>query len=160
MSRERPIKLECPNCGLAQTAIVWDSLNANVNPEAREALFEGKINVFVCEACGHQARLDAPLLYHDMVRRFVVQYYSFEMIMDGEFLERFDADGTVRSFANAARIGLPPDAAAAMAYMAHPHLVFDMNELIRYIHFREAVCNAEREAPPADDEATSGNHAS
>ncbi len=146
-----PFDLECPNCGLAQTAIVWDSLNADVNPEAREALFEGKINVFVYETCGHQARLDAPLLYHDTVRRFVVQYYPFEMIMDGEFLERFDADGTVRSFASAVRVGLPPAAEAAMAYMAHPHVVFDMNELIRYIHFREEVYDARQGDNPATE---------
>lgn len=148
MSLERPIDLECPNCGLAQTAVVWDSLNADVSPEAREALFEGKINVFACEACGHQARLDAPLLYHDMARRFVVQYYPFEMIADAEFLERFDADGEVRSVVDAVRASLLPDAGAAMAYMARPHLVLDMDELIRYIQFREAVHDTRQRGNP------------
>lgn len=61
------------------------------------------------------------------------------MIADAEFLERFDADGAVRSVVDAVRASLPPDAGAAMAYMARPHLVFDIDELIRHIQFCEAV---------------------
>lgn len=144
MSLERPVDLECPNCALSQTIVIWDSLNADVSPEARKALFEGKINVFICEVCGHQALIPVPLLYHDMKRRFVVQYFPFEAIGDDDFLRRFGIDGTDRSMVGALA-GLPAGTESAMDYMRRAHIVFDMGELVRYVLFREQVFDARRE---------------
>jgi CpXC protein/HIRAN domain len=70
VSIEEPVVMVCPNCGQTKQVMVWSSLNADVSPEARVRLLEGKINLFECEACEETFVIDAPLLYHDMSRRF------------------------------------------------------------------------------------------
>jgi len=139
MSIERPVDLECPGCGHEQSVTVWESLNADVSPEAREELFEGKINLFVCESCSHRAMISVPLMYHDMTRRFVVQFFPFEATEEDDFLQRFDSDGTDRTIEKALEFGLPSGLNVDMEYMRQTHVVFDMAELVRWVLFRERV---------------------
>jgi len=147
MSHERPVEAECPQCGAARSVTIWDSLNADINPEAREELFQGKINAFECASCHVTVLLPVPLLYHDMGRRFVVQYFPAEALDDDAFLDRFTTDGTDRSTAE--MFDKAPEALRAMRrldYMQRPHIVFDMGELVRYVVFRERVFDRAREA--------------
>lgn len=142
MSIERPIELTCPICEHDQVVVVWESLNADVSPTAREQLFEGRINVFDCEGCGKSFPISTPLLYHDMTRRFLVQFYPFENIEDDEFLARFDRDGHPTVFAEAFRMTPKAD---AFQYMTAPHVVFSMDELVRHVLFRERCFDARPE---------------
>jgi hypothetical protein len=139
MSIHRPVEIECPNCQRTQTVVVWESLNANVDPEAREQLLQGKINVFECEACGQSALIPASLLYHDMTRRFLAQFHSVDAIDNPNFLARFDSDGRDTHFADAAG-DLPED----LGYMKNPHIVFTMGELVLYVLFRERLFDFQR----------------
>ena len=140
MSRMSPTEVNCPVCGLAQTVTVWDSLNADLSPEAREELFEGKINFFECSSCDAEGFLAVPLMYHDMNRRFVVQYFPFHALEEDEFLERFARDGTDSVMTEAIeRLPEKARALAASDYMKRPQVVFDMGELVRYVIFRERV---------------------
>ena len=145
MSIENPVELECPKCGHEQTVVVWESLNADVSPEARESLFEGNINKFLCESCGAEAMISSALMYHDMKRRFVVQFFPFAAIDDAEFLERFQTDGTDRIVTNALGFAQPEGMGLALEYMRNPHIVFDMGELVRYVLFRERVFDSRQD---------------
>jgi hypothetical protein len=100
MSHERLAEVECPQCGAARSVTIWDSLNADISPEARQELFQGKINTFECASCEAMILLPVPLLYHDMQRRFVVQYFPAGALDDDGFFKRFTPDGTDRSTAD------------------------------------------------------------
>lgn len=139
MSVEGPIELDCPKCGRKQTAIVWQSLNAQVSPEARSSLFDGNINVFACKFCGTKGRIPVPLMYHDMERRFVVQYYPSHVIDDDDFISEFDSSGRELELLSMAGDSTASDDDSVPDYMRDPHVVFDMGELVRYVHFRERV---------------------
>jgi hypothetical protein len=144
MTIERPAEVCCPKCEHEQTVTLWDSLNADVSPEAREDLFEGKINTFECASCASRVFVPIPLLYHDMRRRFCVQYFPFQALEEKSFLDRFDNDGSdLIPFEAVARIK-KPSYPAAMAYLRSPHVVFDMGELVRYVLFRERLHEARR----------------
>lgn len=138
MSIKEPVVIKCPNCGHEQATIVWESLNADVDPDARIALLQGQINQLTCEGCGEVAEISVPLLYHDMTRRYVTQYVPFDLIEDDEFILRFDADGQDTSFTNAmddwSDLGVD-----SFSYMSNPHIVFQMSELQRYVLFRERL---------------------
>jgi hypothetical protein len=86
-------KLNCPNCGHLQDNVVWTSLNVSLDPTLREKLFNGEINVLVCQKCGNRALISTALLYHDMKRKYCVQYYPVQAIEDAEFFKRFTKDG-------------------------------------------------------------------
>jgi hypothetical protein len=138
MSLERSIELTCPECQHQQTAIIWDSLNADVSPEAREELPRGRINVFDCDGCGQKFAIPVPLLYHDMARKFLVQFYPFEAF-DDAFLGRFDDNGRDIRFVDTCGAMNASEGDGGFSYMKNPHIVFDMGELVRYVLFRERL---------------------
>ncbi len=128
MTRTSSTAVRCPECGRQQEVVLWDSLNVTLDPELKEKLFEGKINIFECIFCHFTTMIDYPLLYHDMDRRFIVQYYPFSSLMVNEdYLKMFRKNGKIRE--------IP----LSRTYLEEPHIVFDMNEMLRYILFREKI---------------------
>ncbi len=91
MTRLTSISVACPECKNEQKVTVWDSINITLDPTLREKLFQGEINRFKCLACGREAILDIPLLYHDMNRHFCVQYYPPQSLEDPEFIQMFES---------------------------------------------------------------------
>ena len=111
------------------------SLNADISPEARLDLLDGRVNFFRCERCDCQGLLPVPLLYHDMGRRFMVEYHPFEALDDPEFLSNFDPSGESVAGAETSRNA----ADGGFDYVARRHVVFHMGELVRYVVFRERL---------------------
>jgi hypothetical protein len=98
-----------------------------------------------------------PLLYHDRRRQFVVQFFPFGWLDEAEFVSRFTADGRDREVAQMFERALKAKKIPPGAEPAEPHVVFEMQELVRYVLFRERVFDArdeqtakvEGEAPPS-----------
>lgn len=125
--------LECPDCGQEKETMVWDSINVSLDPELKTMLFAAKINLFECEKCQKETFIDAPLLYHDMSMQYCVQYFPSEGLDDEDFFHQFSADGSL------VLTDLPAAFVNAGAYLKRPHIVFDMNEMIRYVAFRDRL---------------------
>lgn len=138
MSRRSKHRIECPECGKSQETIVWDSINVDLDANLRDRLFASEINQFRCPSCGHEALLSTPLLYHDTTRQFCVQYFPPESLGAPErAFQEYDAAGRLD-------IGLPVEKKEGR-YLTAPHVVFDMNEMIRYILFREFLHSRDKE---------------
>jgi len=126
-----------------------------LNPEAKEDLFRGKINLFACASCGFEGHHPVPLLYHDMENRFMVQYYPIEALENDSFFDRFTADGKLD-------LEKGDESEASLSsrlfsmFLADFHLVFSMEELLRYVTFRDKLSESKREAgkgtPPLDSD--------
>jgi hypothetical protein len=142
MSIKREEEIACPRCGTARTVTLWESIDADPDPEARTALFEAQINRFDCPACDFDALVPVPLLYHDRRRQFVAQYFPFGMLDEKEFVGRFTSDGRDRQVADAFQKALAAKKIPPGAEPMEPHVVFDMAELVRYVLFRERVFDA------------------
>jgi hypothetical protein len=143
MSIHHPKRVSCPNCQQEQTVTIWDTLNADVSPEARESLLRAEINAFVCSACGERIEITTPLMYHDMKRQFIVQFLPFGALQDMSFIERFDTDGSDR-IAKETFTTMPEKIRCneTSQYLRYPHTVFSMGELVRYVVFREKLFDA------------------
>jgi hypothetical protein len=131
MTKRRELDVICPHCKNRQSVSAWDSINVTLNPELRESLFSRKLNLFECDGCGQNALLTIPLLYHDMKRQFCIQFFPFENSQNGSggLVEWFTEDGKPRIE------GLPEMGIGK--YLFEPHIVLSMNEMIRYVLFRE-----------------------
>ena len=157
MSLKREEEISCPRCATKQTVTLWESIDADPDPEARAALFEARVNRYDCPACDFDALVPLPLLYHDRKRQFVVQYFPFGWLDEPEFVSRFTADGRDRQVAEAFERALKAKKIPPGAEPAEPHVVFEMTELVRYVLFRERVFDArdaegakpEGEGPPS-----------
>jgi hypothetical protein len=66
------IRVRCPACNLEQEAALVQSINTRQNPELKQRLLAGELNVLAC-TCGKRTQLAATLLYHDPDRDFFCQ---------------------------------------------------------------------------------------
>ena len=124
--------MQCPRCGIKSEVEIWDTINAQVSPEAKGALLEGEINVYRCDICKFEAGISIPLLYHDMRNGFCVQFFSSEKMRDDRFFEQFTPNAQMKTDRTAPDDELPD-------YFRNIHFVFGMNELARYIIFRDKL---------------------
>jgi RNA polymerase subunit RPABC4/transcription elongation factor Spt4 len=136
MSKMTPHELQCPHCGNKQKTMVWDSINVTLDPDLKKRLYAAEINLFECEKCGKKTFINAPLLYHDMRLQFFIQYYPPDSLDDIDFFHQFKKDGSLST------AGIPEAIAKSASYLTRPHIVFDMNEMIRYVAFRDGITGA------------------
>jgi len=123
--------VNCPKCQQKQTDMVWSSINATLNPDGRNKLFDGQINHFKCVKCEYESLIPIPLLYHDPERKIAAHYFPPESMKKAEFLDQFDLDG---KFVVTGEVDFDvPD------HLLDVHVVFNMNELVSYVIFREML---------------------
>jgi hypothetical protein len=146
MSKMKQIEIECPKCDEKQLVDYWESINVDLNPSLRKQLFEAEINFFSCETCGYEAMVNGPLYYHDMSRKFCVQYLPEYWLEDVANFDCYQTDGSLETFVNFSTMGI--------GHRSRPHVVFDIEELLRYILFREMLYD--RDALEGEEKRAAG----
>ncbi len=58
------VQVACQGCGRAQDVTLVQSINTRTDPDARQRLLTGELNVLSC-ACGRVTQLAANVLFHD-----------------------------------------------------------------------------------------------
>jgi len=135
MTRLRSHEIECSHCGVKQSVNIWESIDARADPDLRQRLFQGMINVFKCHQCEKATFISVPLFYHDADQGFSVQFFPLDWLEDERLLlDAFTREGDL----NTALFHLPE----ISDDMKRIHLVFDMDELLRYVTFRERLDQA------------------
>jgi DNA-directed RNA polymerase subunit RPC12/RpoP len=137
MSRQHPTEIECPKCNTKVNITLLSSLNILIDPESKEALLKGEINLFQCPACDHKAYVAIPFIYHDVESQFCVQYFPFESINEESFFDNFMPDGKLF-------INLSGQNIECMQYKEDTHVVFSMHELVQYVIFRDKLREAKK----------------
>ena len=130
-------KLNCPHCGNPMEVLLWDSINAQISPIAREDLLHGKIHTTECPKCNKTFSVDKAILYHDAVNKFMVWYFPFTNLEHSSFYGPFSIDGVLN-----VNIGIEED--EVPEYPKTLHYVFTATEMIRYIKFREKLAEIKK----------------
>lgn len=73
MSLENRQTVTCPHCGKTGALTVWQSINVQLNPEAKKSLMDGSLFSYECEECGNKMLLAYDVLYHDMEKKVMIQ---------------------------------------------------------------------------------------
>jgi hypothetical protein len=126
----------CPECGRMNTVMLWESINVQLDPEARKDILAGKLHKCHCSECGNTFRIDITFLYHDMQNHFMVWYFPLLNIEEPDFFDQFEADGSLNLWEGLA-------SAEKEDYTSNIHYVFSLDELERYILFRERLAQRE-----------------
>jgi hypothetical protein len=137
MTMKRDMEVDCPNCGTSNLILVWETINAQISPEAKAGLLRREVNVFRCRLCEQVITVDKPLVYNDMENKFMVWYLPFAHVMNGAIFDAITPEGRVKGWKYDAD---DPD------YVRNIHYVFDMDELVRYIRFRDVLAEEMRHA--------------
>ena len=140
MTMCKTVQLSCPLCQHEQMVRIWSTINVTLDPELRVRLFNDDINVFRCESCDSLTHVEKDLLYHDMTRKFCVRYTPPISLSSNELLagyfEGYDLEGglDIGAFKGAFQKDVK-----MFPYIVKPHIMFDLNEMLRYITFRELL---------------------
>ncbi|MDB4953360.1 MAG: hypothetical protein JWO36_929 [Myxococcales bacterium] len=98
MSVAGTVKVRCPACKAEQDTKLVQSINTRKDPDAKQRLVKGELNVLVC-ACGKQTQLAANVFFHDPDADYYCQVCpggDAAMIKAAETFRAVGATGTQR----------------------------------------------------------------
>ena len=64
----------CPNCGQPMVADTTQLIDVRMNPELKNQLLSGRLNVASCQVCGFQGQVPIPLVYHDPEKELLLTF--------------------------------------------------------------------------------------
>ena len=128
-SRMEQRQVTCANCDVTMSLFAWHVLDVADYPDLKRQVLADAINAVSCPTCGRTCRCDIPVRYEDRTLGFIVQFIPAAHRCDPHFLNLCDDAGVLRT--PAARTP------ATTTMLDAPHVVFAMDELIRYVVFRD-----------------------
>ena len=81
-------QVACPNCQQPVPTEVEQLFDLTVDPEAKERLLGGAVNVIRCPNCAYQGNLATPVVYHDPSKEILLTFFPPEMNRTMEEQER------------------------------------------------------------------------
>lgn len=117
------LQLSCPNCRTPMRAQVFTLVDVGMQPELKNYLLAGQLNMAVCPNCGTPAMIAAPLIYHDPAKQLFLIHFPQQLNARPDEQERFIGDAT-----SLIMRALPPD--AAKGYLLAPKRFLTLNSLV------------------------------
>jgi hypothetical protein len=75
MPETQVVRIQCPNCGTQYETPIRTVIDVGQNPQLRQALLSGQLNLAVCPKCGQGGVIESPLVYHDAQAEFLAVYF-------------------------------------------------------------------------------------
>lgn len=72
-------RVSCPNCRQPVTADLQQVFDLNQDPDAKQRLLSGAVNVIQCPNCRYQGNIATPILYHDPEKELFLTFVPPEM---------------------------------------------------------------------------------
>ncbi len=129
-------QIGCPACGTRFQTPVDRILDVRVEPEARERLLSGTVNMAACPNCGAGGKLNLPFLYHDPSRELALLYLPLE-VGKNEVDRQQQAGKLTRELVDS----LPVE--ERKGYLLQPETFFNVETLVRRVLEAEGVTDAQ-----------------
>lgn len=122
-------KVKCI-CGEVTEVDLWSSVNAQQNPELKELLIAGELNVIKCEKCGTMFYAEQFILYLDPLSELLAFVYPSEFRKDRQQWQSSMMDDFNR---------LKEDTKMKDEINYMPVILFGLDELIELLHREELL---------------------
>lgn len=122
-SAPQVVQLTCPNCRTPMRAQIITLIDVDRQPQLKNMLLAGQLNIAVCPTCGNPAMLAAPLIYHDGTKQLCFVHFPQQLNARKDEEERYIGDAT-----SAIMRALPPN--APRGYLLAPRRFLTINALI------------------------------
>lgn len=126
------VAITCPNCRTKFQTPVFQLVDVGQQPELKQALLSGRLNVAVCPNCGAGGLLATPLVYHDPDKQLFLSLFPQEVAANPEEQERFV--GTMQQIIMQ---GLPAD--KAKGYVLNPRRFITLTSMLDVILEAEGI---------------------
>jgi hypothetical protein len=136
------IQLTCPNCRAPMRAQLFTLVDVGRQPELKNYLLSGQLNVAVCPNCGTPAMVAAPLIYHDPAKQLFLVHFPQQLNARPEEQERFIGEATQLIMR-----GMPAN--APRGYLLNARRFLTLNSLIDTILEADGISREMLEAQRA-----------
>lgn len=125
-------QITCPQCGAPVVADVYQVIDAARQPQLKQALMTGQLNVAQCQSCGWAGTVGTPMVYHDPAHELLMVFVPMEMNMGVQ--EREQVVGRlVRQVVD----NTPPE--QRRAYMLNPQQVLQWKTFVEKVLGTEGI---------------------
>ena len=141
MSACNDIDVVCEKCGEEFQGTIWTAIHAGEDPELKDLLLGGELNILVCPRCAHTAYQDHFILYQDPPEELIAYIYPPDQRSEEDFLRKT----LLLSFQEAQKTYEPEDRTDY-----EPILVFGLDTFVEMMrqesshavqsHIAEALC--------------------
>jgi len=125
-------QVTCPNCGTPYTAEIHQLIDVGRNPELKERLLSGQLNVASCPSCGASGQLSSALVYHDPAHELFMIFVPQELNLDQVQREEYIGQLT-RQVMDAT----PPE--QRRGYMLQPMTILTMQSFLEKVLETEGI---------------------
>lgn len=126
------LQTQCPNCQQPLVADVTQVLDVSENPQLKQKLLSGTLNVTQCPHCGFQGQLPIPIVYHDPEKELLLTYNPPDPNLSMEERER-----KIAPLLQEVTENLPPE--QRKAYLFQPQTMMTMESLIKNVLKEDGV---------------------
>jgi hypothetical protein len=125
-------QISCPRCQSPMIAEVHQVIDVGQQPELKQLLLSGQINVAVCPNCGAAGQLSTPIVYHDPQHELFMLYVPQEMHMNQVEREQWIGRLTRQVVDN-----LPPE--QRKGYLFRPQEIINMETFMEKVLETEGI---------------------
>ncbi|GAP11310.1 CpXC protein [Bellilinea caldifistulae] len=120
------IQTQCPRCKAPVVAEIEQLFDLNVNPQAKQQLLSGQVNVIHCPSCGYEGMLGTPIVYHDPDKELLLTFVPPELGLPANEQEKL-----VGPLINQVMNKLAPE--KRKAYLLRPQTMLTFQTLIERV---------------------------
>lgn len=125
-------QISCPRCQSPMIADVHQVIDVGQQPELKQRLLSGQLNVAVCPSCGAAGQLSTPVVYHDPKHELFMLYIPSEMPMGQVEREQWIGRLTRQVVEN-----LPPE--QRKGYLFQPQQIINMETFMEKVLETEGI---------------------
>ncbi|MFQ5434224.1 MAG: CpXC domain-containing protein, partial [Anaerolineae bacterium] len=125
-------QITCPNCKTPFTAEVHQVIDAEQNPELKQKLLSGQLNLAICPSCGAGGQMGTGLLFHDPAHELFMVYVPQELQIN-----QMEREKLVGQLVQQAMNNIPQE--KRRAYMLQPQTVLSMQTFMEKVLETEGI---------------------
>lgn len=126
------IQTSCPNCRQPMVAEIHQVIDVKQEPQLKELLLAGGMNLARCQACGFQGQLPVPLVFHDRDKELLLTFSPPEA---GKTMQ--EKEMALAPLLKQVTDSLAPE--ERKGYLFQPQAMLTMNNLIKNVLLADGV---------------------
>ena len=126
------IQTRCPNCQQPMVAEIQQVIDGGRNPQQKELILSGGLNIAQCQVCGFQGQIPVPLVYHDAEKEILFTFSPPDVSKTME-----EKEGALAPLLKNIIDNLEPK--ERKGYLFQPKAMLTMNSLIKNILLEDGI---------------------
>lgn len=125
-------QINCPNCQTPFMAEVFQLVDVGRQPELKQLVLSGQLNLAICPRCGAGGQISTPLVYHDPDHELFMTFVPPEMHLD-----QMQREQMIGRMVREVMEKTPPE--KRRAYMLQPQPVLSMQTFMENVLETEGI---------------------